>query len=86
MAVVGDCLWRRYNLCDVNRNNANCNGTYGAPPSELAIKSGWWGQVYGNLSIASFPNIKLVHWFDIKKVEVEAQSNTGEEWAARWGR
>jgi Glycosyl hydrolase family 26 len=71
-----------YNLCDQKPSASQCqvNIENPDPPSDLNVKSPWWEQVYSlegaeSLRIA-FPNIKLVSWFNIKKVEAEAGGNT----------
>lgn len=71
-----------YNLCDKNPNSVACkNNAAGIiNPSEFKIKKAWWEQVYANKGpysiYATFPKIKLISWFNIKKVEPEAAGNT----------
>jgi hypothetical protein len=33
----------------------------------VQIKASWWQAVFGAETIARFPRLKLIHWFDIRK-------------------
>ena len=71
-----------YDLCDKNPDSEECqrNAEGIIQPSNYAVKSAWWKQVYnvdGPKAIhAAFPNIKIISWFNIAKVETEAANNT----------
>eukprot|EP00877_Chromochloris_zofingiensis_P004315 jgi/Chrzof1/13885/Cz08g16030.t1 len=85
--IIGEtgALW---NLCDKfpNQTAARAGGCteQTAMPDELDVKQTWWQQVFNvqnETDVADdiatrFPNIKIVHWFDYRKLEVEAQNNT----------
>jgi hypothetical protein len=45
----------------------------GGGASELAIKQGWWRQVFSKATIDHFPDIRLIGWFDWKKQEAEVK-------------
>jgi hypothetical protein len=68
-----------YNLCDKNKNTAGCNAT-SPQTTDYQVKKSWFDQTYklkGPNSIpATFPNIKIISWFNWVKVESEAQGNT----------
>jgi len=69
------------NMCDNNKASACAQQVN--PPSEYSIKQAWWEQIFnldgsnGSESIAdNFPNIKIITWFDHRKIEAEAWGNT----------
>jgi hypothetical protein len=43
----------------------------GGGSSELAIKRGWWRQVFSRATESAFPEIKLIGWFEWRKHEAE---------------
>jgi hypothetical protein len=45
----------------------------GGGASELAIKQGWWRQVFSTSTVEEFPDIRLIGWFDWKKREAEVK-------------
>ena len=38
---------------------------------ELAIKQAWWRQVVSDETVARFPQLHMVNWFEWNKVELE---------------
>lgn len=67
----------RFVVCDTSPWTPMCQAyrNAGQTPTELAIKSSWWSQLFGTGTIAAFPRLKLIHWFDIRK-NWEYQGNT----------
>ena len=45
----------------------------GGGASELAIKQGWWREVFSASTVEHFPDIRLIGWFDWKKQEAEVK-------------
>jgi hypothetical protein len=48
--------------------------------TESAIKSAWIGQVYGSNVESTFPQLKFVNWFEVRKFESEANGTV--DWRA----
>ena len=73
-----------YNLCDQNKNTdackANIMNDWINDEWEFNLKSSWWNQVFslsGDTSTyEAFPNIRMISWFNIRKVEAEVGGNT----------
>ncbi len=64
----------RFVECDTAPWTTMCQA-YRGTPTELAIKTSWWSQLFGTNTISAFPRLKLIHWFDIRKAR-EYQGNT----------
>jgi hypothetical protein len=73
-----------YNLCDKDPDTEACkvnipDGLIN-PEFEFDIKSTWWDQVFsleGSTSTREmFPNIRMISWFNVRKVEQEVGGNT----------
>jgi hypothetical protein len=42
--------------------------------SELSVKQTWWRQLFGEALSGELPGIKLVNWFDHRKIESEVKA------------
>lgn len=71
-----------YNLCDTNTSAVGCNVNWQGPP-QMAVKSSWWQQAFnlqgggwGQSIPITFPNIKLIGWYDSALPTSDAGGNT----------
>jgi len=51
----------------------------GKPGDELAIKRAWWQQVFDPATLAMFPHLAMINWFEWDKYETEVSAEV--DWA-----
>jgi len=59
----------------ITETGAFFNTEVSSGDSEFAIKHAWWNQVYSAQIFQSFPRIKMINWFDIRKNESEVRGS-----------